>query len=170
MNTTNDDLTILTKTGSASLAEVLSYRNVDVVHRIARKLQMSLPLAEALFRDTLRFLYLAGATDAKHLAPTKKIDAGWHAFLMFTRDYQRFCQNYFARFVHHEPRRLTDAPPTFNHLAATFDVARKVFGPTLSENWTQQVRAADCETFSCTSRCSPDTGGGGDECTPDSGD
>lgn len=170
MNTITDHAMISTKVGSASLAEVLKYKNDDVVHRIARKQQISLPHADALFRDTLRFLYLAGATDTKNLAPTKSIDAGWHSFLMFTRDYARFCQTYFGRFVHHEPRRLNDAPSKVNALGATFDVARKVFGPGLSENWTQRISAADCETFSCTSRCSPDTGGGGNECTPDSGD
>lgn len=170
MNPTIDHSTVSLKAGSASLAEVLSYRNDDVVHRIARKHEMSLAQADSVFRDTLRFLYLAGATNAKHLAPTKNIDAGWHCFLTFTRDYASFCKTFFGKFIHHEPRRLRDASPTINHLTATFDAARKVFGPSLSENWTQQIRAADCETFACTSRCSPDTGGGGDECTPDSGD
>jgi hypothetical protein len=155
---------------SAPLAEVLLYHNSDVVERIAKEYSIPLAEAESVFGDTIRFLYLAGATDAKQLAPTKNIDRGWHCFLMFTRDYAEFCNAYFSRFIHHEPRRRGIAPPTFDHRTATFDAARQVFGPDLSANWDGDIRSADCETFKCTSECSPDTGGGGNECTPDSGD
>jgi hypothetical protein len=32
------------------------------------------------------------------------IDMMWHTFLLFTRDYARFCRTYFGFFVHHQPR------------------------------------------------------------------
>lgn len=170
MKTIPDKLPVTINSKAASPATVISYQNPDVVERIAREHQMDLTRAESIFRDTLRFLYLAGATDAKHIAPTKNIDIGWHAFLMFTRDYAEFCKLSFGKFIHHAPRRRGDGPATVNSLAITFELARRVFGPGLSENWAYDIRSADCESFRCTSKCSPDTGGGGDECTPDSGD
>lgn len=33
----------------------------------------------------------------------KEVDAMWHTFLLFTKDYAEFCQNYFGRFIHHQP-------------------------------------------------------------------
>ncbi|MEY2493807.1 MAG: hypothetical protein QOJ45_299 [Verrucomicrobiota bacterium] len=168
MKTIPDKLPVTINSNSASLAAVISYENPDVVERIVREHHMAPAQAESIFRDTLRFLYLAGATDAKHIAPTKNIDIGWHAFLMFTRDYAEFCMTNFGKFIHHAPRRSSDAPTTVNSLAVTFELARKIFGPGLSDNWAYDIRSAECQP--CTSRCSPDTGGGGDECTPDSGD
>ena len=168
MTTIPEKQPVTINSNSAPLAAVISYENPDVVERIAREHQMDMAQAESIFRDTLRFLYLAGATDAKHIAPTKNIDIGWHAFLMYTRDYAQFCEANFGKFIHHAPRRRGDAPATVNSLAITFELARRVFGPGLSDNWAYDIRSADCQP--CVSKCSPDTGGGGDECTPDSGD
>ncbi|MEY2564960.1 MAG: hypothetical protein QOH88_3153 [Verrucomicrobiota bacterium] len=170
MKTIPDKQPVTINSNSAPLAAVISYENPDVVERIAREYHMSSTQAESVFRDTLRFLYLAGATDATNIAPTRNIDAGWHSFLMFTRDYARFCKTHFGKFIHHEPRRRGEAAGGVDRLTLTFDLARQVFGPALSDNWRYDIRSADCESFRCTSKCSPDTGGGGDECTPDSGD
>jgi hypothetical protein len=169
MTTTQATQPVSIRPSASPLSEVLAYNNPDVIDRISREHQMPMEAAASVFRDTVRFLYLAGATDARHIAPTKNIDKGWHAFLMFTRDYADFCQTYFGRFIHHEPRRRGDAAPKVNHLAVTFDLARQFFGPSLSDNWSYDIHAiADCQK--CTSQCSPDTGGGGNECTPDGGD
>jgi hypothetical protein len=168
MKTQHTDHGVSVCPGAASVREVLAYSNPDIVERIARDYGMTVEQAEPVFRDTIRFLYLAGATDARTLAPTKIIDKGWHSFLLFTRDYAEFCDRYFGHFIHHAPRRSSDPPPKVNHLAATFEVARQFFGPSLSSNWSYDIEAADCQK--CTSQCSPDSGGGGSECTPDSGD
>ena len=169
MKTQQATQTVSIRPSASPLSEVLAYNNSDVVWRIARDNQFTTEEAESVFRDTIRFLYLAGATDAKHIAPTKNIDKGWHSFLMFTRDYAELCRAYFGRFIHHEPRRPGDAPPEVNNLAITFDLARQFFGPSLSKNWNYDIHAtADCQK--CTSSCSPDTGGRGSECTPDGGD
>lgn len=168
MKTQHIDHSVSVHPGAASLADVLAYSNPDVVERIARDHSMTVEQAESVFRDTIRFLYLAGATDAKILAPTKSIDKGWHSFLMFTRDYSKFCTTYFGHFIHHAPRRSSDPAPKINQLAVTFEIARQFFGPSLSSNWSYDIEAADCQK--CTSACSPDTGGGGSECTPSSGD
>jgi len=129
----------------ASLTDVLGYRNPDVVDRIEHDHRLTAHAADLLFRDTIRFLYLAGATGARGLTPTKSIDKGWHSFLMFTRDYAEFCDAYFHRFIHHEPRRRCDPPLEGNRSAATFDLARRHFGRSLSSNWNYDLQTASCK-------------------------
>ena len=167
MKTETPMLAVAIRSGAKPLSDVLAYTNTDVVERIAKDNNLSPQDADEILTDTLRFLYLAGATDAANLAPTKEIDMGWHAFLMFTKDYADFCHQNLGRFVHHAPRRSNDPAPKINHLAVTFDIARQFFGNDLSKNWQFDIRSADCESTKCTSSCSPDTGGGGNECTPD---
>jgi hypothetical protein len=35
--------------------------------------------------------------------PSQVVDDAWHAFILFTRGYQSFCQRAFGRFLHHTP-------------------------------------------------------------------
>ena len=35
--------------------------------------------------------------------PSQVVDDLWHEFILFTRDYQNFCQQAFGRFLHHTP-------------------------------------------------------------------
>ncbi|WP_214110362.1 hypothetical protein [Acrocarpospora catenulata] len=37
------------------------------------------------------------------LAPSERVDIGWHTFLMYTRDYAAFCQTVAGRIIHHQP-------------------------------------------------------------------
>lgn len=34
---------------------------------------------------------------------SEKVDALWHQFILFTREYQEFCVSYLGGFLHHEP-------------------------------------------------------------------
>jgi hypothetical protein len=35
--------------------------------------------------------------------PSQVVDDAWHAFILFTRGYESFCQRAFGRFLHHTP-------------------------------------------------------------------
>ncbi len=35
--------------------------------------------------------------------PSQVVDDAWHAFILFTRNYQQFCKKAFGRFLHHTP-------------------------------------------------------------------
>jgi hypothetical protein len=37
------------------------------------------------------------------LAPSELVDAGWHAFILHTRDYADFCHRVAGRYLHHVP-------------------------------------------------------------------
>lgn len=42
--------------------------------------------------------------------PSRVVDDLWHEFILFTRDYQLFCQRAFGRFLHHVPAVVHGTP------------------------------------------------------------
>jgi hypothetical protein len=97
---------------SASLKKVLAYRNPKVVERFRREMPVTQRAANEVWLDTLRWLWLCGAT--KHEQPYAVtpsmgvIDEMWHAFVLFTADYTAFCQAHFGRYIHHAPNTHAD--------------------------------------------------------------
>jgi len=139
---------------SISLDAVMQYANPAVVARFVDKLGLDEAAASLLFDDTKRFLYLC-ATKRKgdpFLAPTKKVDAGWHEFILFTEDYASFCQNFLGRFIHHRPSRKEDAYDGARALRFTKAFAASTFGA-LSDNWkirpTERNQCVDCDGGGC---------------------
>ncbi len=143
--------------GKSLLERVLDYQNPAVVHRFVEKLGLGEAEAVLLFEDTKRFLYLCGSKRKGDppLAPTEKIDAGWHEFLLFTEDYQLFCQSFFGRFIHHRPRRAEDLNGDGSDLRNTRMLAIATFGDDLSSNWLLATASEECG--SCEGGC--DSGG-----------
>src|SRR3989344_9296227 len=86
----------------ANLQEVLSYRHQGVIEKLQTDHGMEAEVAEALFVDMLRFLFICGCQN-QGLRPTKPIDIAWHEFILFTPDYHRLCERFFGRYLHHRP-------------------------------------------------------------------
>ncbi len=42
------------------------------------------------------------------LSPSALVDKAWHAFILHTREYARFCQRVAGHFIHHNPGLVTD--------------------------------------------------------------
>lgn len=42
--------------------------------------------------------------------PSQAVDEAWHAFILFTRQYEEFCQQAFGRFLHHTPAEAMSNP------------------------------------------------------------
>ncbi len=126
------------------LETVDAHEHPELIARLQRELDLDLPSAQQLFADMKRYLYLCTISGEK-LAPTPKIDAAWHEFLMYTRDYTCFCQQMFGTFVHHTPNP-TLTPHEVLDPNRTFQLAQQTFGE-LGPNWDV---ASDAE-------CSPDS-------------
>ncbi len=84
------------------LRKVLSYKNQNLTNLFIERLNLTKAEADRLLSDTLKFLFLC-ATTGKPLAPPKKIDEGWHYFILCTEDYEIFCREHFGMFIHHRP-------------------------------------------------------------------
>lgn len=59
--------------------------------------------AALLFREVKRFLVLSRSMAVPCPMVSMRVDAGWHAFLMFTADYASFCHGALGRFMAHDP-------------------------------------------------------------------
>src|SRR5438105_443043 len=58
---------------------------------------------DELFLELNRYLELCFRTGASLQMPNKRIDLVWHEFILFTLDYDRFCNDSFGTFIHHTP-------------------------------------------------------------------
>jgi len=89
---------------SASLREVLAYRNRRVVYGFLRIYDLPARAATQLFRETRRFLWLLNRVPGLVVPSSMMaIDEMWHAFILHTADYEQFCKDHFGHVVHHEP-------------------------------------------------------------------
>ncbi len=114
--------------------KVLGYQNPEFIERLKHKLGLSHEDAEVLFHDMKQFLYLCG-TRPGVWSPTEQIDAAWHEFILYTKDYAEFCKEIFGKFVHHVPNSyLTKEAQLVGNTWRTYKVALHHFGE-LSSNW-----------------------------------
>ncbi|MBL1434434.1 hypothetical protein COB87_002625 [Candidatus Wolfebacteria bacterium] len=105
--------------------------------------------AKELIDDVKKFLALA-ASVSEAIAPTKALDIGWHAFILFTREYSKFCLRYCGWFIHHEPVDKESDLPDYEMLPRTKKLAKAAFGA-LSKNWevTKGQNDVDCNPIGC---------------------
>jgi hypothetical protein len=139
----------------ADLADLLSYRHEGVVNRFARVHGVSRGRSEALFVETLKWLWLARR--AREAAPPALvlsihpeilgIDEMWHVFLLFTRDYAALCDAHLGGFVHHDPapdgpREAVDTDVFAAELGAFYGFVHDELGETTLRAWFEERRFA----------------------------
>lgn len=70
------------------------------------------------------FLWLCKKYGSEALVPTREIDEFWHNHILFTRRYQRDCQQIFGAYLHHEPSSSDEDPQAliqaFTHTKALY--------------------------------------------------
>ena len=74
-----------------------------LTRRIAADEGVRLAEAEQIMSDALAFLAACAARHGAPLSPSARVDIGWHAFILHTRDYAEFCDRIAGRFLHHVP-------------------------------------------------------------------
>src|ERR1700741_2626707 len=62
----------------------------------------------ALVSSGLRQFFIAYLMSGKHFVsmPSRVADDLWHEFILYTREYQRFCRRAFGSFMHHTPAMM----------------------------------------------------------------
>ncbi|MEX5631930.1 glycine-rich domain-containing protein [Parafrankia sp. FMc2] len=75
-----------------------------LVDRVAADVEVAgdRDLAARIVDQALAFL-ATSATSPHTLAPSRRVDIGWHAFVLHTREYADFCNQVAGRFIHHIP-------------------------------------------------------------------
>lgn len=121
-----------------SLSEIMAYENEPVMLRYIR--DYGGIRADALRRFNAMKQYLVTCAVGRGAkVPDKSIDDMWHTFLLFTREYKAFCEEYLGQFVHHQP--VGGFPPqTYTETRA---LAVQLFGSLDQEFWPDKAKA-DC--------------------------
>lgn len=82
--------------------KVMAYENEKLINSICYKTHITKKAAKIAFIELKKFLFICGVT-GETLIPSAKLDAIWHAFILFNGDYLGFCQQYFGRSILHRP-------------------------------------------------------------------
>ncbi|MGW4426132.1 glycine-rich domain-containing protein [Streptosporangium sp. NPDC004631] len=120
-----------------------------LVLRVVHDHHIGVEEAEQIMEQTLAFLLACALRPWMRLAPSPQVDLGWHAFIVYTREYALFCTRVAGRFIHHTPDDETTEParPADDTAAVdqTTTVMRELGLPVAKALWP---RPADC-----TSKC-----------------
>jgi len=66
--------------------------------------QLSSSELQQVMRGLKDYFYLIHISNKESVAmPSQVVDVAWHEFILFTREYARFCSKAFGRFIHHTP-------------------------------------------------------------------
>ena len=125
------------KERAALKEKVMAYTNHDVIKKYSDEMGISEEEAEIAFTELKKFLYVCGATTGG-LTPSSELDAIWHQFILFTKEYGRFCNRYFGKTIHHSPDVEFDSETRkINNEAYTraWEIANAEFDNLNSEYW-----------------------------------
>lgn len=135
---------------STASIEERAARYPQVTDRAARSEGVSSAESQRMFEEALKFMEVAVSTDSP-VAPSRAVDAAWHHFILFTRDYARYCEDHLGRFVHHDPS--PEGEGDHDAYERTRTAIERIFGDVDSQYWPP-AQSADCkEGGNCKSDC-----------------
>lgn len=125
-----------------SPSDFLGYKNERVIKRYMKDLNVEHEVAENVFDEMLKFLYLCTIMPTPCSPPSKEIDNMWHLFILHTIDYFIFCEEYCGQYIHHDP---TESPYT-NNRQEMYEVAIQTFSNLEPKFWKHLFtsRKEDC--------------------------
>lgn len=85
------------------IVQVMNYPMPHIIARYCKDYNVSLDDAKIHEIELKRFLILARKYDDGIDMFSPEVDNLWHTFLLFTKEYQQFCDDMFGKFIHHDP-------------------------------------------------------------------
>lgn len=89
---------------------VLNYKNQNVIDKFCDTLKIEEGSAQIIFQDMLIWLCInhINSLNSEKVSlyidyNLRIIDEMWHCFILHTLDYEKFCHEYFKKFIHHQP-------------------------------------------------------------------
>ncbi|WP_433225637.1 hypothetical protein [Actinomadura formosensis] len=73
---------------------------------VAKHQEVTRSYAEGVVGQTLVWLRAVAENPGVRLAMSETVDAGWHAFILHSQDYERFCEENLGYYLHHVPPAL----------------------------------------------------------------
>jgi len=129
-----------------------------LLERFAHEHNVSALEAREGFEEVKKFLIVCAQQRAgAGLAPSRRVDEMWHSFILFTRDYMRFC-DLLGGYIHHIPTRASghgDIMP--RKYASTLAALAATFG-TINIHWWEDVIDIDGRQYPALLSASVDPG------------
>lgn len=118
----------------------LNYRPSHIIERVAKENGVSFPEAEGCFVECLKLLALNVLEPEALHVPSKIVDGAWHAFILHTAEYRRFCQKCLDGFVEHQPSPVTPElvagyNDTVTQIEKYFGAADQLYWPRNATGW-----------------------------------
>ncbi|MDP3763993.1 MAG: hypothetical protein Q8Q95_00010 [bacterium] len=132
--------------------------------RLVARIQKDNPLlskewAEMIMDGALGFLKLCADFPGNGFAPSKMVDIGWHTFLMYTKEYQEFCQRVAGHFIHHVPNDIPGREGSTAKSTRVFmDGIAMVYNPSVWGKTAECGEEGDCGMDHCETSCDEDGG------------
>lgn len=115
---------------------VLSYDLDEIVAHYADSYGLTPETAHTHERELKRYLALRALDPDGVYGMAGVVDKLWHAFILFTKDYARFCSEAVGFFVHHVPRTKGSVGSPYEAYARTLATYERVFEePAPREIW-----------------------------------
>jgi len=100
------------------------------VKRLARENAWSMHFAQRVYKEYLKFVYLASVSRSI-VTPSDQVDQAWHLHLSYTRSYwDHLCETVLKTKLHHEPTQggRKEGSKYFNCYSQTLDLYQAEFG------------------------------------------
>jgi hypothetical protein len=142
-------------------AELLAFEAPYLEQKLCKNYLVQTPEEAArLFRELKRYLFLS-ELHRDHDIPmfSVRVDEAWHQFVLFTTEYQDFCQRCAGSFLHHVPNEAPEpslgAAPLPTLPFAEFRAAyERWFGP-LADDWFDDRCLSPTTRLACAEDAAP---------------
>jgi hypothetical protein len=128
------------RTTPQPVERILHYRHERLLQRYVADNCTTKETAEQVFSGFKQFMVVCAVKPGPKIT-SEPIDRMWHCFLLFTKDYKEFCDNYLGRFINHEPFEQA-APDTYLETRA---FAKDFFGDIDERLWPVEAKS-DCSS------------------------
>lgn len=105
------------------IPQIMNYKMPNVVNRCQTEFGYTAEDMHILEKELKRFLILCVIIEGGVGMYSKDVDNLWHSFILFTKEYADFCQQYNRKFIHHAPE--LEKPKTEVEFAKARDKFRK---------------------------------------------
>lgn len=134
-----------------TLQETLNYRNDRIINKFRTLYAVSLDEAQEIGSEAYRWLWLNArlgedrkieGTGIPHVLVIHEgmviIDEFWHTFILHTRDYEEFCNEYFGTFIHHSPSKPDFVPLSLDETEKQLEYICDVVGEDTMTRWYEE--------------------------------
>jgi hypothetical protein len=117
--------------------EIENYDLSFVHEKLATENKLAGEDLQKIEREFKRFLNLVLSEKGPLAVIDRRVDEFWHSFILFTPQYQQFCERVMGFFVHHQPR-TTKTPVPEGAIKNFVDAYQRRYGE-LDPFWLEQL-------------------------------